>query len=209
MEDARGGQGAGSGAPGACGQSDASIPPYGKAAMPVLQEHVEHQSVMEGRALLLFKEADDRFETPVVFEFRGHVSAIKKIAVESEFDGAGLADHARVAAARWMRENSLGNAGACVDEVIVHVKLERSLETMILAATNRASARAMEKAKAAFQAVNGSVDGSGKCSCGVKMERLASGGIQATATATCVVEGGGHSVEAQAEEHVYVPSVSR
>lgn len=184
-------------------------PPHGMTPMSRLANHVEEQMMLQGRVLLVVNHGEDGgLKTPVVFEHDGKASGITHIAVADEFDARGLAERARTVAGEWMREAGADdNADVSIDDVTVHVKLERTLPTVINAVNTRATLRATEKAEEAFMVANGPGSaGTGTCSTSMQIKRLADGGIAATATVTCVIKKEGLStVEVVAEEHLRVP----
>ena len=202
----------GAGAPGAEDLGPAgrnAPPPHGKTTLSRLADHLEDQLVLQGRVLLVLNPGEDGgLKTPVVFEHDGRVSGITHIAVADEFATGGLNERARTVAGEWMRDTGADDsADVCVDDVTIHLKLERTLPTVINAVNNRAVLRARKKASEEFGRVNGpGSSATGTCTCNLRMKRLAEGGIAATATATCVIEKEGlKTVEVVAEEHVRVP----
>ena len=185
-------------------------PPHAYTTMSRLVDHLEIQQVSKGWVFLVIDHGEEGGRrTPVVFELNGRVSAIKHIDVADEFDISGFAEHARTAAIEWLFDTGTPESVPedAVDNVVVHLKLERTLETVVNAVCNRAMLRAKEVAMNRFEQVNGPSSGSGRMSCTVRMQ-VTDGKLVATATGTCVVEKEGlRTVEVNAEEHACVPMI--
>lgn len=192
---------------------DRRIPPYGKAQMSCLEDHLEEQLVVEGRVLLVVDHGENGgLKTPVVFEHDGRVSGITHIAVADDMDIDGLNERARAAATEWKRDTGADDdVDVSVDNVTLHLKLVRTLVTVINAVNNRAILRASQEGQNAFAIANGpGSSGTGTCSSSLQMKRLAEDeGIAVTATVTCKIEKEGlTTVEVVTEEHLRVPKLN-